>query len=105
MSISTSTLAHNSAAGGGGLYNYGGTMSIGGSIVAANTGGDCSGSLTDQGYNLSSNSSCGFTGTGSLQNTDPKLDPGGLQNNGCPIIFCKRDVQSKSRPPTSAAYG
>ena len=28
--------------------------------------------------------SCGFTGTGSLQTTDPKLDPGGLQNNGGP---------------------
>jgi hypothetical protein len=84
VNVTNSTFANNSAAGGSGLYNYGGTMSIGGSIVAANTGGDCSGSLTDQGYNLSSDSSCGFTGTGSLQNTDPRLDPGGLQNNGGP---------------------
>src|SRR5260370_893859 len=84
VSISTSTFANNSAIGGGGLINFSGTVSIGGSIVANNTGGNCSGGTSDQGYNLSSDSSCGFTGTGSLQNTDPKLDPGGLQNNGGP---------------------
>jgi hypothetical protein len=42
------------------------------------------GRTTDQGYNLESGTDCGFTGTGSLQNTDPKLDPGGLQSNGGP---------------------
>jgi len=85
--ISSSTFASNSASNGGGLYNYGGTTSLGGSIVAKNTGSDCfnyNGTLTDNGYNLSSDSSCGFTGTGDLQNTDPLLDPNGLQNNGGP---------------------
>ncbi|TMD75182.1 MAG: HYR domain-containing protein [Chloroflexi bacterium] len=87
MSISNSTIAYNSAPSdgfGGGLANDG-TMSLSGSIVADNPGGDCTdntGSLFDQGYNLSSDSSCGFTGTGSLQNTNPKLGP--LASNGGP---------------------
>ena len=62
-------------------------MNISGSVVAANNpGGNCvtSAFWHDQGDNLSSDSSCGFTGTGDQQNTDPKLDPNGLQNNGGP---------------------
>jgi hypothetical protein len=89
LTISNSTFANNSAPSGfgGGLLNHNGTLSIGGSIVANNPGGNCSqfgGSITDQGYNLESGTDCGFTGTGDLQNTDPKLDPNGLQNNGGP---------------------
>ena len=57
-------------------------MSISNSTFANNTGGNCGGGLTDQGYNLESSTDCGFTGTGSLQKTDPQL--GGLQNNGGP---------------------
>ncbi len=83
VSISNSTFSGNFAIAGGGIYTSR-AVNIGGSIVADNTGGDCYGPLTDQGYNLSSDSSCGFTGTGSLQNTDPKLDPNGLLNNGGP---------------------
>jgi hypothetical protein len=85
LSISNSTIASNSAlsGNGGGLYNNG-TASIGGSIVANNSGGDCSLSvaLHDQGYNLESGSSCGFTSTGSLQNSNPQLSL--LANNGGP---------------------
>ena len=86
VSISNSTFSGNSASfAGGGIGNLG-TVNIGESIVADNTGGDCfaSSPLSDQGYNLESGMGCGFTGTGSLQNTDPKLDPSGLQNNGGP---------------------
>ena len=92
MSISNSTIAYNSAPSGqgGGFFNggsvfNGATVSLSGNIVADNTGGDClntGGDNFDQGYNLSSDSSCGFTGTGSLQNTDPKL--GSLASNGGP---------------------
>jgi hypothetical protein len=85
VSISNSTFANNSGGfiGTGGIYNTG-TVTISGSIVANNGGGNCSGGVSDQGYNLESGTDCGFTGTGSLQNTGPKLDPSGLQNNGGP---------------------
>jgi len=60
-----------------------------GSIVAGNTAGtgnDCdnAGTITDKGNNLESGTDCGFTASTDLQNTDPKLDPSGLQNNGGP---------------------
>ena len=38
--------------------------------------------MTSNGYNLSSDSTCNFTGPGDLNNTDPMLGP--LQNNGGP---------------------
>jgi hypothetical protein len=86
VSISNSTFADNSASfNGGGLYIGSGTVTIGGSIVAENTGSDCSnisGTITDNGYNLESGTSCNFTGTGSLQNTNPQLLS--LANNGGP---------------------
>ena len=88
VTISNSTFSGNSADSGqgGGLFTFYGEVNIGGSIVAENTGGDCSnvdlgfGSYTDQGYNLTSDSSCGLAGTGSVQNTNPKLGP--LASNG-----------------------
>ncbi len=87
MTIHNSTIAGNTAGqgNGGGLFNDEGTINISGSIVANNTGNNCAAyGVNDQGYNLSSDSSCYLTGTGSLQNTDPNLDPNGLQNNGDP---------------------
>jgi len=38
--------------------------------------------MTSDGYNLSSDSTCNFSNTGDLNNTDPLLGP--LQNNGGP---------------------
>ncbi len=88
VSISNSTFANNSASqggGGGGLSTQSnGTLSIAQSIAADNRGGNCQGTISSQGYNLESATDCGFTRTGDLQNTDPKLDPNGLQNNGGP---------------------
>ncbi len=87
VTISNSTFANNSAPGGsgGGLFNSS-TISIGGSIVANNAGSNCtnifSGTITSAGYNLESGTDCGFTGTGDLQNSDPKLGP--LASNGGP---------------------
>ena len=41
--------------------------------------------ITDGGHNLDDGTSCGFSaGNGSLSNTDPQLDPAGLQDNGGP---------------------
>jgi hypothetical protein len=83
--INNSTLSGNSASGGtgGGIYNVkGSTVVLQNSIVANNTGGNCSGTLTSNGYNLSSDDSCSFNGPGDLNNTEPLL--GRLQNNGGP---------------------
>jgi CSLREA domain-containing protein len=59
--------------------------SVQNNIIAYNTGADCSRDLGITGYhNLSSDSSCGFTGTGDRQNTNPML--GALQDNGGPTL-------------------
>jgi hypothetical protein len=81
LTISNSTVVGNSS---GGLANSG-ALTIGGSIVANNTEGNCvnfGGTITSQGYNLESSSDCGFTGTGDLQNTDPKLAAALASNGG-----------------------
>jgi predicted outer membrane repeat protein len=83
---------NNSTISGNGATLYGGAGFGGGnapkatfrnSIVANNTmGGNCSGSITSKGYNLSSDNTCHFKSTGDLNDTNPKLGP--LQNNGGP---------------------
>ena len=83
MSINNSTFANNSARIVGGLLNSGGTVNISTSIVAGNTSDDCSVPVTDQGYNLEGGSSCSFTTSTDLQNTDPKL-ASALASNGGP---------------------
>ena len=45
---------------------------------------NCSGWVTDGGYNLSSDGSCAFTALGSLNNVDPKLSP--VAENGGPTL-------------------
>ena len=101
MSISNSTVANNTEYG---ISNYNGTMGISNSIVANNPLGNCNDEGTDLGYNLSSDSSCGFTGTGDLQNTDPKLDPNGLQNNGGPTqtIALQQDSPAIDQIPAAS---
>src|SRR6266403_1666587 len=84
------TIADNSAApgSGGGFYNLGRPDSMGGAtlryVIVANTppGDTCAGSgtLTSQGHNLDSGTTCGFAGPGDLVNMDPQLGP--LQDNG-----------------------
>ena len=50
-------------------------------IVANNVSDDCSGhDIISNGYNLDSDNTCGFTGTGDLPNTDPLIGP--LRDNG-----------------------
>jgi hypothetical protein len=53
-------------------------------LATSGSGGNCSGTITDAGYNISDDLSCGFSATGSHDSTDPKLDPAGLSNNGGP---------------------
>src|SRR5579875_1547295 len=99
ITISQSTLADNSSPYGSDLLNYtSSTMTLSMSIVADGTGGvncDQVAPITDNGYNLDSGSSCGFSSAkGSLSNTEPNLDP--LASNGGP-------TQTMALPPGSPA--
>jgi CSLREA domain-containing protein len=86
----STTIAGNAAgalADGGGVANDGSVASNGGwtaigTLLSGNTEGgttqnNCSGSgtLTDDGYNLDSGTSCGLAGTGDLSSTNPLLGP------------------------------
>jgi predicted outer membrane repeat protein len=69
--------------GGGALSDAAGSIFIQNSIVANSAnGGNCAGTITSHGYNLSSDSTCNFGGPGDLNGKDPNLGP--LQNNGGP---------------------
>lgn len=78
VSINSSTISENDNAIG---ISNNGSVSLQNSILA-NKDGNCSGTITSEGYNLSSDDSCSLSGPGDLSNTDPKLGP--LQNNGGP---------------------
>jgi hypothetical protein len=88
LAMNNSTVSGNS---GGGVFN-GGTATLQNSIVANNSGKDCSGTITSNGYNLSSDGTCDFDGPGDLNNTDPQLGP--LQNNGGPTETMAIPLQS-----------
>jgi hypothetical protein len=84
--LTNCTIAFNSCdVSSSGALSIGGIKTAGGSMV--NTllsdnvpNGNCLGAINDLGHNLSSDMSCGFTNTGSLNNTYPLLGP--LTNNG-----------------------
>jgi hypothetical protein len=82
LTISNSTLSGNIAGAGGAISSYLSPVVLQNTIVANNTGGNCNGTMTSYGYNLSSDNTCNFNGTGDLNNTDPKL--GKLGNYGGP---------------------
>jgi hypothetical protein len=85
LTINNSTLSGNTAGEGrgGGIFNVkGSTVVLQNSIVANNAGGNCHGTITSGGYNLSSDDSCQFDHAGDMNGTDPDLGP--LQNNGGP---------------------
>lgn len=91
ITITNSTFAGNSSP----TLSWGtSTMIISNTVIAnSSPGGNCLGdSVVDNGHNIDSGSSCGFSSAaGSLINTDPRLDPAGLQNNGGPtrtIALC-----------------
>src|SRR5271168_5136580 len=100
LTVTNSTLSGNSAASllGGGIENgVGGTVTLKGTILAdESSGGNCAlpdmpvliSPITDDGYNISDDDSCGFTmapsGTSINNSTTLNLDPAGLANNGGP---------------------
>lgn len=86
--IAYSTLSDNTATtAGGALFLMDGAPAvITGSILAANTPANCATPMPGegQGYNLDSGTSCGFTHSTDITNTDPLLGP--LANNGGPTL-------------------
>jgi hypothetical protein len=84
ITVNNSTISGNGASDGGGILALlGSTTTFQNSIVADSpSGGNCSGTMTSNGYNLSSDGTCNFNGSGDLNNTDPKL--GQLRNYGGP---------------------
>ena len=84
MSVNYSTLSANNANVGGGINNTAGSAVVSNSIVANSVaGGECSRIISDGGYNISSDDTCGFDpANNSMPNTNPLLDP--LQDNGGP---------------------
>jgi len=81
--VRNSTIFGNSAAGeGGGIFlsEDGSTVEISNSVIANNSGGDCSMAMSSLGWNLDSDGSCGLTSTGDLPSSDPDL--GSLALNG-----------------------
>jgi len=68
---------------GGGIGTSNSNLRLQNTILAFNTNGsNCFGPLIDDGNNISSDTSCPFTATGSLSNIDPVLAP--LDNYGGP---------------------
>jgi hypothetical protein len=91
MEVDNSTFSGNSAPEGAAIWVLLSGQRLRNTIVANSTsGGNCfnvfSGSpIIDGGYNIDDDGTCGFTPeTGSLPNTNPLLDPDGLQDNGGP---------------------
>ena len=94
VSITNSTFNENSAQNGGGAVNYSAasgsaTLQIGNTILKTGASGENisnnAGTVTSLGYNLSNDAAGGFLNQPTDQvNTDPILDPAGLQNNGGP---------------------
>jgi uncharacterized repeat protein (TIGR01451 family)/CSLREA domain-containing protein len=75
------TLALNTAAAGGGVFNAG-TATLKNTLLSANGGGNCSGTISSSGYNLDSGATCAFSTTGDKINTNPLL--AALASNGGP---------------------
>ena len=84
FTMTNGTVASNMATEGGGISFFGSAATLKNTIVANNSGGNCQQPQTSAGHNLSSDSTCGFTAIGDLQNTNPLLGP--LADNGGPTF-------------------
>ena len=82
--ITNSTVSGNTAMTGAGLAEGYDSMTLTETIVADNAGGDCTGSVTDGGFNLDDDGSCGLTLSTDHSDTPAGLDPTGFESNGGP---------------------
>jgi hypothetical protein len=80
----TATTVSSNKYDGTNIENENGIVSLAGTIVAkGGSRGDCTGDITDAGYNLDDDDSCGFLATHHSQ-SGVRADLGPLQNNGGP---------------------
>jgi hypothetical protein len=96
LTVTNSTFFGNGADdGGAAVYNFSGSSSFKSTILAGSINDtvpmeppmNCFGTITDLGYNISDDNTCGFRKTGSANNGDnvnPLLSPAGLSNNDGP---------------------
>ena len=87
LKVTNSTFSGNASelGGGGGIHNDPlGSTTLKGTILAAESGGNCGGLITDAGYNISDDLSCPVLSGTSVDGITLNLDPAGLQNNGGP---------------------
>lgn len=89
LSVVNTTFSGNSASAdrvgsyGGGIFNTGSVSLVNTIVANSPSGGDCNGTITDNGHNLDSDGTCNLnSGKGSKPHTDPKLGP--LQDYGGP---------------------
>jgi hypothetical protein len=97
LSVNNATVAANSGVGLLQVGGYGGSMTLQNTIVAGNTERNCSsgpGGILSNGYNLSDDTTCDFTGPGDLNDTKAKLAP--LGNYGGPT----QTIREFSNSPT-----
>ncbi|MGC2491943.1 MAG: right-handed parallel beta-helix repeat-containing protein [Candidatus Binatus sp.] len=84
VGITNCTFSGNSAEDGADIVTEPSGSGVNNSIFANSiSGGNCDG-VGDDGYNISDDDSCGFSGTSVNNSTTLNLDPLGLQNNGGP---------------------
>ena len=94
--IESSTLANNttgaSTNGGNAIFaQASGTVYIAGSIITGSGSSDCAsngGTISDKGYNIANDSTCGLSATGSISNS-PFVNLGTLASNGGPTQTIK----------------
>ncbi len=87
LTLTHVTFSGNSASAAGGAFRTSGTATLKNTLLANSpTGGNCSGTFTSSGGNLSSDGTCAvsLTGPGDQNNVNPLLDV--LQNNGGPTL-------------------
>ncbi len=82
MAVASTTIVSNGANTVGGIDSDPAKTTLVNTILADNSGGNCASTIVDGGHNLDDGTSCGFTATGSLSSTAPRLGP--LQDNGGP---------------------
>jgi hypothetical protein len=93
LAVINSTFLDNGTGGGATIEGFG-SSSVKNTILAGGFGGNCAGVITDAGYNISDDATCGFSATGSRNSTNPILDRAGLANNGGPTATIALDSES-----------